>query len=292
MTDSVPTDVTSARPVAARDFDGLYKALLEAHPRDALHVLCGARLDGRAVVLDGPTEQPRQRSRQRDKVFLVRHSDGVPADIYHVEVQVQRTEDFQERMVSYWASLALKYRRTDHRIHQVVVWPLGGGYPGRFRRDQARLDYRSVNVPDDLDPGRLLAGPLAPLALWSQKPPPDLAERVADRIAATGALEEQLVQIELGMLVGGSLAAQVLEALRRRGMNDVLEQSESGREIARRNREQGLEQGHVDGMRALLRARFGDFADLDDLARQLADRDHDGNIGRIVAGATLAELRS
>lgn len=83
-------------------------------------------------------------------------------------------------------------------------------------------------------------------------------------------------------------------------MNDVLEQTESGREIARRNREQGLErgleqgleQGHVDGMRALLRARFGDFADLEDLARRLAERDHDGNIGRIVAGATLAELRS
>ena len=288
MTDSMPSGVASPRQVATRDFDGLYKALLEAHPRDALHLLCGARVDGKAVVLDGPTEQPRQRSRQRDKVFLVRHGDDVPADIYHVEVQVQRTEDFQERMVAYWAALALKYRRTDHRIHQVVVWPLGGGYTGRFSRDQARLDYRSVNVPDDLDPGILLASPLAPLALWSQKPPHDLAERVADRIAATGALEEQLVQIELGMLVGGSLAAQVLEALRRRGMNDVLEQSESGREIARRNREQG----HVDGMRALLRARFGDFADLDDLARRLADRDHDGNIGRIVAGATLAELRS
>jgi hypothetical protein len=300
MSDSVPSGVVAPRPEAARDFDGLYKALLEAHPRDALHLLCGARLDGGAVVLDGPTEQPRQRSRQRDKVFLVRRGDGVPADIYHVEVQLQRTEDFQERMVAYWAALALKYRRTDHRIHQVVLWPLGGGFPGRFCRDQARLDYRSVNVPDDLDPGLLLAGPLAPLALWSQKPPPDLAERVAARIAATGALEEQLVQIELGMLVGGSLAAQVLDALRRRGMNDVLEQTESGREIARRNREQGLEQGReqgleqgrVDGMRVLLRARYGDFADLDDLARRLADRDHDGNIARIVAGATLAELRS
>jgi hypothetical protein len=109
-----------------------------------------------------------------------------------------------------------------------------------------------------------------------------------------------LVQIELGMLAGGSLAAQVLEALRRRGMSNVLEQSESGREIARRNLErglergleQGLERGHVDGMRALLRARFGEFADLDDLARRLADRDHDGNIARVVAGATLAELRS
>ncbi|GID26204.1 hypothetical protein [Paractinoplanes brasiliensis] len=112
--------------VAARDFDGLYKALLEAHPREALQQLCGARIDGGSVVLDGPTEQPRQRSRQRDKVFVVRHGDGRPADVYHLEVQVKRTEDFQERMVAYWASLALKYSRKEHRIHQVVVWPLGG----------------------------------------------------------------------------------------------------------------------------------------------------------------------
>jgi len=296
MTGRTPSGDASSERGPARDFDGLYKALLEAHPREALHLLCGVRLGGRAVVLDGPTEQPRQRSRQRDKVFLVRQSAGVPADIYHVEVQLQRTEDFQERMVAYWAALALKYRRSEHRIHQVVLWPLGGGYPGRFRRDQARLDYRSVNVPDDLDPGSLLGSPLAPLALWSQKPPADLVERVADRIAATGELEEQLVQIELGMLVGGSLAVQVLEALRRRGMSDVLEQTQSGREIARRNREQGLEQGreqgHIDGMRALLQARYGDLPDLDDLARRLAGRDHDGNIARIVAGATLAELRS
>ncbi|MEU8819537.1 hypothetical protein [Actinoplanes sp. NPDC048796] len=83
-------------------------------------------------------------------------------------------------------------------------------------------------------------------------------------------------------------------------MNDVLEQTESGREIARRNFEQGFEQGfrqgfeqgYVDGMRALLRARYGDVADLDNLARRLTGRGHGSNIVRIVAGATLAELRS
>ncbi|GAB2605940.1 hypothetical protein Aab01nite_00760 [Paractinoplanes abujensis] len=78
-------------------------------------------------------------------------------------------------------------------------------------------------------------------------------------------------------------------------MNDVLEQTESGREIARRNREQGLEQGlergRVEVIRALLKAKYGEFDDLDDLARQLADHDSDGNVARIVAGATLAELR-
>ncbi|NMO51102.1 hypothetical protein HH310_07865 [Actinoplanes sp. TBRC 11911] len=299
MSDRKPPDAADARQVP-RDFDGLYKALLETYPRDALSLLCGARLNGREAIVDGPTEQPRQRSRQCDKVFLVHHLNRGPTDVYHIEIQLKRTEDFQERMVAYWASLALKYRRLAYCIHQVVLWPLGGGLPGRFIRDQAQLEYRSINVPDDLDPATLLASPLAPLALWAQKPPPDLTERVADRIAETDTIEEQLVQIELGMLVGGSLAIQVVEALRRRGMNDVLEQTTSGREIAQRNldqgreqgREQGVEQGHVDGMRALLKARFGEFGDLDDLARRLAEHDHDGNIARIVAGATLAELRS
>jgi len=80
----------------------------------------------------------------------------------------------------------------------------------------------------------------------------------------------------------------LVEALRRRGMNSILEQTETGREIARKNREEG----HVDLMRAALRAAYGDLADLDELARRLADRDHSGNIARIVAGATLDDLRS
>ena len=54
MSDSMPVGVASPRPVATRDFDGLFKPLLEAHPRDALHPLCGARLDGRAMVLEHP----------------------------------------------------------------------------------------------------------------------------------------------------------------------------------------------------------------------------------------------
>ncbi|MDY7087349.1 MAG: hypothetical protein SYR96_19805, partial [Actinomycetota bacterium] len=128
----------------------------------------------------------------------------------------------------------------------------------------------------------------------------DVVERVVDRIAAIPTLEEQLVLVELGMLAGGSLAAQVLEALRRRGMNNVLEQSEIGREILAKGREQGREQGReegreegrVDSMRSLLRARYGDFEDLDALARRLSEGDHDGALVRILAGATLAELRS
>jgi flagellar biosynthesis/type III secretory pathway protein FliH len=82
-------------------------------------------------------------------------------------------------------------------------------------------------------------------------------------------------------------------------MTNILEQAASGREIARRNWEkgfkqgyiEGLDQGQVEGIRALLRAAYGEFTDMDDLARRLLDRDRD-RIARIVAGATLAEIRS
>jgi len=195
-------------------------------------------------------------------------------------------------MVSYWASLATRYRRATHRIHQVVLWPEGGGYPGRFERDQERLDYHAVNIPDDIDPDTLLASTTPALALFTRKPPHDLVERVTDRIAATEKHEDKLLQTELGMLVGGSLATELVEALRRRGMNNILEQTETGREIARKNREEGREEGHVDLMRAALRAAYGDITDLDELAHRLADHDHSGNIARIVAGATLDDLRA
>ena len=75
-------------------------------------------------------------------------------------------------------------------------------------------------------------------------------------------------------------------------MNNILEQTETGREIARKNREEGREEGHVDSMRAALQAAYGDIPDLDELAHRLADRDHSGSISRIVAGATLDDLRT
>ena len=292
MTGHVPSGVASARPAPPRDFDGIFKALLDAHPRDALQLLCGATLRDGDVITEEPTEQSRQRNRQCDKVVTIRHNDGSPTDVYQIEIQLKRTEDFQERMVSYWASLATRYRRATHRIHQVVLWPEGDGYPGRFERDQERLDYHAVNIPDDLDPDTLLASTTPALALFTRTPPHDLVERVTDRIAATEKHEDKLLQTELGMLVGGSLATQLVEALRRRGMNNILEQTETGREIARKNREEGREEGHVDLMRAALQAAYGDITDLDELARRLADRDHSGNIARIVAGATMDDLRA
>jgi len=79
-------------------------------------------------------------------------------------------------------------------------------------------------------------------------------------------------------------------------MNNILEQTESGREIARRNREEGREEGitqsNINSMRLLLQVKFGDIADLDDLARRLAGDGYAENFARIAAGAPLDDLRS
>ncbi|WP_030436781.1 hypothetical protein [Actinoplanes subtropicus] len=80
----------------------------------------------------------------------------------------------------------------------------------------------------------MLASPTPALALFTRKPAHDLIERVTDRIAATERHDDKLLHAELGMLVGGSLAAQLVEALRRRDMNNILEQTATGREIARK----------------------------------------------------------
>ncbi|WIM94838.1 hypothetical protein ACTOB_006894 [Actinoplanes oblitus] len=197
--------------------------------------------------------------------------------------------------MAYWAGLASRYEEPHHRIHQTVVWPAGGGYPGSFQRDHLRLEYHSVNVPDDLDPDTLLRSPLAPLALWSSRRPPDVADRVADRIAELTNPEERLVLIDLSMLAEHTIAAQVVNALRSKSMKFNLAETETGREIAQENRERGREEGREQGlvrsMELFLQTRFGDFPGLDDLARKLVTDDHTTNVARILNGASLEELQ-
>jgi hypothetical protein len=98
-------------------------------------------------------------------------------------------------------------------------------------------------------------------------------------------------------------------------VRDFLEQTEAGRDIARRNQARGFAQGlaqalgekyasvfvaqievvyaetRADSMRILLRAAFGEIDDLDDLARRFAHVGYENNVCRIVAGATIDEMR-
>ncbi|GAA4936912.1 hypothetical protein [Actinoplanes utahensis] len=111
--------------------------------------------------------------------------------------------------------------------------------------------YKALLEAHPHDALRVPCGARLPLALWSRKPPPDLVDRVADQVDATTHIEDKIVQAELRMLVGGPLANQFLDARRRRGMHSLLEQSESGREMARVNREKGIAENRFASMRTL-----------------------------------------
>ena len=83
--------------------------------------------------------------------------------IVHVEIQVRPEAKFEVRLGTYFLLLT---DRHDMPPHQVVILPVGGPYDGRFRCGRMALDDDVVDVTR-LDPVRLLAGALAPLALWS-----------------------------------------------------------------------------------------------------------------------------
>ncbi|GIF17495.1 hypothetical protein BJ973_009540 [Actinoplanes tereljensis] len=112
----MPTDTPPSGKAQARDYDGLFKTVLEANPADTVRIFFGLETDGREVVLEGPTEQQRHLTRSRDKTYILRRDeeeqdraekDGLPVpmhEVCHIEIQVERVAGFQERMVSYRGS--------------------------------------------------------------------------------------------------------------------------------------------------------------------------------------------
>jgi hypothetical protein len=207
-------------------------------------------------------------------------------------------------MATYFCSLALKYDETQYRIHQLALWPKGGGCAGRFRRGRMSHEYDSVSLPEDLDSDQLLASWLAPLALWSKNPPPTAAEQVADRIAAVPNRDHQLVLLELGKLGAGPLAIELIEALIRRGMSDILEQTAFGRDLARRSRQEGIAEGRAEGiaegraeghtsaMIHLLKLYYGSLDDLQELAQRLAATNYEQHLEWVTNRVPLERLRS
>ncbi|GIE06250.1 hypothetical protein [Paractinoplanes durhamensis] len=252
------------------------------------------------MVLEGPTEQQRHLTRNKDKVFLVRREekhqkrarDGGKRnplhDVYHIEIQVEKVEGFEERMVTYWGSMAQKYKASEYRIHQFALWPLGNGYPGHFQRDRLALQYQSVSVPDDLDPEELLASSLAPLALWASDPPADVVDRVADSLVEVKDPDTQLVLVELSKLGPEPLAILLIEALKRRGMSDVLAQTTVGQDIARRSRDEE----RLENLTALLEHNYGTIDDLTELARKLVAADFEEHRKWVMDRVPLEQLRS
>jgi hypothetical protein len=231
-----------------------------------------------------------------DRVFRVVRQDGSEV-IVHVEIQVRAEAKFEVRLGTYFMLLSERY---DTPPYQVVIMPMGGPYEGRFRYGRLALDYDVVDVPR-LDPVRLLAGDLAPLALWSAPEPEVLVDQVVDRIAALGDLDQQTVLVELAILRSERVARLIRDALQRRNMSNVLEGTELGQELLARGEARGEAKGEAKGevrgragvLLALLADRFGDVPELAGIAESLAaDADVTSSVKRIQEAQTLQELIS
>ena len=267
------------------DWDGAWKRLVTSFPEQVLGLVCGLDVEGVEVV-GLPTELPRPMF--PDLVFRLKSSSGAEADrLAHLEVQTQPDRGFELRLATYFVLLAHQYKMVPH---QVVIMPAGGPFTGRYRLGPLSLDYQVVDVTD-LKPGPLLDGPLAPLALWSaghrddQEWPAHVVEVVADRIRSLPDGDLQVLLAQLVILKGEDATSLLFEALERRTMSNVLENTAFGRRVRREVCEEAL--------LAVLEDRFGDASGLEQIAERLAAAgDFRAGLKRIRAAASLEDLRS
>jgi predicted transposase YdaD len=149
------------------DHDQLFKTVLQTYFRDFLKLFypeVAGKVDFRTVhFLDKElfTDVPEGSRREPDIVAQIKTHDGSPEIVLvHVEVQLRRKPDFEERMFQYYALLWLRYRIP---ILPIVVY-LRGGREGLveeeylvrlFGRERLRFRYESIRLAS-LDAGEYL----------------------------------------------------------------------------------------------------------------------------------------
>ena len=285
--DHVCGDDGQGVPGGRNDWDGTWKRVFECFPFEALELICNIPIRA-ARLLELPTE--RQRPVLPDRVFKVVEADG-GEQVVHVEIQTRPENGFELRMATYFTLLAARYGSAPR---QVVIMPIGGPYTGRYRYGRLSLDYDAVDVTK-LDPAPLLAGPLAPLALWSTDQAELLIDDIVDQIALEADVEHQTVLVELAILKSERIAVLIRDALERRNMTNVLEGTALGQELLARGEARGKSEGRTEAraeaLHVLLVDRFGDVPGLDVIAASLAaEGDFAAGLKRIRAAAGPQEL--
>lgn len=277
------------------DWDGAWKQLVTCFPGQVLAQVCGLGVEGSQIV-GVPTEV--QRPMLPDLVFRVRGRPGGAGSrdrLVHLEVQTRPETGFELRLATYFVLLARKHRLVPH---QVVIMPAGGPFTGRFSLGPLRLEYQVVDVTL-LDADALLAGPLAPLALWSAAHrgdavwPARVVEAVVDRIRETSDRDLQVLLAQLVTLKGDDATALLFEALERRTMSNVLEKTALGQRLRAEGRAEGRVEVLAGSLLVMLQERFGEVAGLEEIAARLAAAgDFRSGLERIRAAAGLEDLRS
>jgi hypothetical protein len=242
-----------------------------------------------------------------------------PRRLLHVEYVGRPAADLRDRMALYWA--LLRREHPGHRVLQFVI-VMGRGTV----RDAPEV---GVSFPDlqviylrDVDPERFLRTPgagLAPLAVLARGADHErvrtlgAAVRVIRRDGgvrsgelfqlATGlariALDRPTIEAiakEAGMTLR-ELADQLAEFYKDSYVGEIVKERsrelglEEGREQGlEEGREQGREQGRAGVLIAVLRSRFGDHPDNDEVAHRLAGWDPALAVTAITSAAAPSDL--
>jgi predicted transposase YdaD len=294
--DAVTTEIVESSEDARvrrrrADWDGAWKQLVTCFPAQVLGQVCGLDVAGLEIIAL-PTEM--HRPMFPDLVFRMKDPSGQGADrLVHLEVQAQSESGFELRVATYFVLLANRHKMVPH---QVVIMPAGGPFTGRYSLGPLSLDYQVVDVTT-LPSDELLAGPLAPLALWSMEHhddpawPARVVEIVVDRIRELPDRDLQVLLAQLVILKGEDATSLLAEALDRRTMSNVLENTAVGQRLREEGREEGREEALAGGLLVMLQERFGEVSGLKQVAERLAATgDFRVGLERIRAAASLEDL--
>ena len=223
-----------------------------------------------------------------------------PGELLHVEYQRRAGPGLARRMLAYRAAIMTAY--PGEELEQVVL-VLGDGRMDSVddpREGGFRLGCRVVHLRD-VDPEDLLARPAtAPLAVLGRGGPEVRARaflRALRLVAGEAGAHAKVLVEAASVLATIRLDRPMIEKIREEaGMTvesvaDFWAETEFGRVLQQRAREEGLERGRLQALAALLRVRFGDGPDVEEAAGRLAPApDFDTVVRDVSTAGSLDEL--
>ncbi|WP_143448273.1 hypothetical protein [Kineosporia sp. A_224] len=219
-----------------------------------------------------------------------------PGWLLHVEYQLTAGKGLALRMLDYRAAIMTAHPG-QHLVQVVVV--LDGGRLDSVDSGAFRLGCRALYLREH-PPDRFLGSPvLAPLASLGRGTPDDLARAYTQALHVIGTEGGDRVAELLesaATLATIRLDAPILDKIRREvGMTvesvaEFYAQTDSGKFLVERGREEGREEGREATLAELLRERFGADERIPALAQRLAHRP--AALRAVLEAASLDDLDS
>jgi hypothetical protein len=287
-------------------YDNALRGLIDSQPAAIAEFVAGSHLDG-SVAIFGNTELPGTTMRVDTVIETAQRR-------FHIEFQHRANpREFEPRLVSYWARL----HNLDKPVleqHAIVLDPKGGRLTGRYHHGGLSLSYTAHHLWD-LSADELLDHPsLYPLAILgaasnreqilrliiekarsAEQPQPDAFNHVEQ--FGRGSKDPdpfQTISIALTLASIHLRPGTIENILERTNMTVLFTDLPLGKELIRRGRKLGLEQGLEQGREVAVVLAEQSFGTLPDQAA-VALRESKLNLkdltNLILAASSIPELQ-